>query len=57
MNTVGFLTVEPWYLFEEIPVMTDLLYFDSLIFSSENIERCEEFCKMLPFGSGLVTKK
>lgn len=57
MNTVGFLTVEPWYLFEETPLMRDLLYFDKLTYSSENISRCEEICEMLPFGKGLVQKK
>ncbi|GAA6766486.1 hypothetical protein AAFH68_24280 [Flavobacterium sp. CGRL1] len=57
MNTVGFLTIEPWYLFEETPLMRDLLYFDKLIYSSENISRCENICDMLPFGKGLVQKK
>lgn len=57
MNTVGFLTVEPWYLFEATPLMRDLLYFDKLTYSSENISRCDEVCEMLPFGKGLVQKK
>lgn len=57
MKTVGFLTIEPWYLFEEIPLMNDLLYFDNLTFSSENIGRCEIICDMLPYGKGLVQKK
>lgn len=44
MNTVGFLTSELWYLFEETAPMQDLLHFDKITYSSKNISRCEKIC-------------
>lgn len=48
MNTVGFLSFEPWYILEETPLSADILYFDKLMFSSASIETTEFVCSSLP---------
>jgi hypothetical protein len=48
MNTIGFLSFEPWYILEETPISADLLYFDKLMFSSASIETSEFICSKLP---------
>jgi hypothetical protein len=48
MNTIGFLSFEPWYILEETPISADILYFDKLMFSSASIETSEFLCSKLP---------
>lgn len=48
MNTIGFLSFEPWYILEETPISADILYFDKLMFSSMSIETAEFLCSRLP---------
>jgi hypothetical protein len=48
MNTIGFLSFEPWYILEETPISADILYFDKLMFSSMSIETSEFLCSHLP---------
>lgn len=48
MNTIGFLSFEPWYILEETPIAKDLLFFDKLMFSSASIETAELVCSNLP---------
>jgi hypothetical protein len=48
MNTIGFLSFEPWYILEETPISADILYFDKLMFSSASIEIANFFCSKLP---------
>lgn len=48
MNTIGFLSFEPWYILEETPISADILYFDKLMFSSASIEAAELVCSKLP---------
>jgi hypothetical protein len=48
MNTIGFLSFEPWYILEETPIAKDLLFFDKLMFSSASIESTELVCSSLP---------
>ena len=48
MNTIGFLSFEPWSILEETPISADILYFDKLMFSSASIEIANFFCSKLP---------
>jgi hypothetical protein len=48
MNSIGFLSFEPWYILEETPISADILYFDKLMFSSMSIETSEFLCSHLP---------
>jgi hypothetical protein len=48
MNTIGFLSFEPWYILEETPIAKDILFFDKLMFSSASIESAELVCSNLP---------
>jgi hypothetical protein len=48
MNTIGFLSFEPWYILEETPISADILYFDKLMFSSASIGAAELVCSKLP---------
>ena len=48
MNTIGFLSFEPWSILEETPISADILYFDKLMFSSMSIETSEFLCSKLP---------
>jgi len=48
MNTIGFLSIEPWYILEETPIAADILYFDKLMYSSSSIEIAEFVCSKLP---------
>lgn len=48
MNTIGFLSFEPWYILEETPISADILYFDKLMFSSASIKTSEFLCSKLP---------
>lgn len=48
MNTIGFLSFEPWYILEETPIAKDILFFDKLMFSSASIASAELVCSNLP---------
>lgn len=48
MNTIGFLSFEPWYILEETPIAKDILFFDKLMFSSASIAPAELVCSNLP---------
>lgn len=51
MNTIGFLSFEPWYILEETPIAKDILFFDELMFSSASISSAELVCSKLPLRS------
>lgn len=51
MNTIGFLSFEPWYILEETPIAKDILFFDELMFSSASIASAELVCSKLPLRS------
>ncbi|WP_269003635.1 hypothetical protein [Aquirufa ecclesiirivi] len=60
MNTIGFLSFEPWYILEETPIAKDILFFDRLIFSSASIESADLICSNLPLrpcDKNLVKRK
>jgi hypothetical protein len=60
MNTIGFLSFEPWYILEETPIVKDIMFFDKLMFSSTSIETSEFVCSNLPLrprDKELVKKK